>query len=55
MSEHYTEIVRWAEDDHDDEVIERMGPYPQRVAEKVARGAEINLNHDSYFVRVVPS
>jgi hypothetical protein len=34
------------------EVIKRMGPMPERRAERVKRGAEINLNHDDYYVRI---
>ena len=35
------------------EVVNRMGPHDQRAAERIKRGAEINLNHDDYFVRIV--
>ena len=35
------------------EVVKRLGPNPYRQAERVARGVEINLNHDEYFTRIV--
>lgn len=34
------------------EVAERMGPHPEATAEKIKRGAEINLSPD-WFVRLV--
>lgn len=49
----YVEIVRWSEDEQEDEVIKRMGPHDARKAERIAMGAEINLNHERFFVRVV--
>lgn len=36
-----------------DEVVERMGPHPERTAEKIERGANINLNHEDYHTRIV--
>ena len=33
--------------------VKQMRPVSKRQAEKVARGANINLNHDRYEVRVV--
>jgi hypothetical protein len=35
------------------EVVERMGPMPERRADRVADGASINLNHNKYGVRIV--
>lgn len=35
------------------EVIKRMGPFSDRVADRVESGALINLNRDEYFVRQV--
>jgi hypothetical protein len=46
----YVEIVKTSTG----EVIERMGPMPERKAEKVEAGALINLNRDEYFTRIVP-
>lgn len=34
-------------------VVKRMGPFSERKAGKVARGVEINLNHDEYCVNIV--
>lgn len=45
----YVEIVEKATG----EVVERMGPMNERTAEKVKRGASINLNHKEYFTRIV--
>jgi hypothetical protein len=44
----YVEIVeKW-----DGLVIKRMGPMSPRKADSVRRGAEINLNHERYRVRI---
>lgn len=48
--EYYVEIVNIKTD----EVVKQMGPMPYRKAERVERGALINLNRDDYFVRTVP-
>jgi hypothetical protein len=45
----FVEIV----DSETDKVVKRMGPMSERKAEKVERGAEINLDHEHFFVRVV--
>ena len=45
----YVEIV----DRATGEVVERMGPMDERTAERVMLGANINLNHDGYFTRLV--
>jgi hypothetical protein len=34
-------------------VVERMGPMDQRRAERVERGANINLNRAEFFTRIV--
>ena len=34
-------------------VVNRMGPMSQRKAERVERGAQINMNHDKFFTRIV--
>lgn len=51
----YIEIVKKATEDSEEEVVERMGPKPSRIADMIERGANINLNHDDYFVRQVPA
>lgn len=48
--EHYVEIWK----DGADEPYRRMGPYSARKAKKVCNGAGINLNWDSWHIRVVP-
>lgn len=49
---YFVEIVR----DSTKEVVHRIGPIASsRRAIKVANGADINLDHDNYFVRVVPT
>ena len=45
----YVEIVKFK----GGEVVKRMGPMPERQAEKVEGGANINLNHEGYFTRLV--
>lgn len=47
------EIVRFASLSEQPTVVERMGPFDLRRAEKVCGGAEINLNHREYFTRIV--
>lgn len=45
----FVEIVRKSSG----EVVNRMGPFTERVADRVERGVLINLNHDEYFTRVI--
>ena len=45
----YVEIFRFS----DGHVESRMGPMSERSAEKVQRGAMINLNHEEWGVRIV--
>ncbi len=47
--EYYVEIYRKS----DGEIQERMGPMPERRAERVESGANINLNHENYATRMV--
>lgn len=45
----YVEIVK-----HDTgEVVKRLGPMSERMAERVERGAHYNLNHGEYYTRIV--
>tara|TARA_R110000868_G_scaffold297468_4_gene557798 strand:+ start:2046 stop:2216 length:171 start_codon:yes stop_codon:yes gene_type:complete len=46
---YYVEIVKF----DTDEVVKRMGPFSERRADRVQDGANINLDHDNYFTRVV--
>lgn len=46
---HYVEIVAR----EGEKVEQRLGPMAESAAERTKRGAEINLNHDDYFVRIV--
>jgi hypothetical protein len=47
--EYYVEIVRYG----DEEVVTKMGPMSERKADRVDSGANMNLNHDGYFTRIV--
>ena len=49
--DYYVEIVKYGDPE---EVVKRMGPMTERKAERVERGAGINLNHDAYYTRIVP-
>ena len=48
---YYVEIVCSIGDD--EKVVERMGPMSERIAERVDRGVNININHEDYFTRIV--
>lgn len=50
MMEYYVEIVRFK----GMKVAKRMGPMSESKAEKVDRGASINMSGD-YFTRIVPA
>lgn len=45
----FVEIVRY----EGGEVVKRMGPMSRHSAEKVDDGANINLNHEQFFTRIV--
>ena len=49
MTQYFVEIVRY----ETDEVVKRMGPMDERKADKVDSGANINLNHDGYYTRII--
>ena len=49
MEKHYVEIVKYKTD----EIIERMGPMSEHKADKVDGGANINLNHEEYYTRII--
>lgn len=51
MTPHYVEVVSY----ETGKVEERRGPYPERRAEKIAAGMDVNLDHERYYTRVVPS
>ena len=46
---YFVEIVRFK----DGEVVNRMGPMSKRNAHKVDWGANMNLNLEDYFTRIV--
>lgn len=50
VTTHFVLIVRYTTG----KVIKRMGPMSERKAEKVERGATINLNHAEFHSRIVP-
>lgn len=47
----FVEIVRYR--NPTDEVVKRMGPMSRTKAEKVDDGANINLNHELFYTRIV--
>jgi hypothetical protein len=47
---YYVEIVKHGEPE---EVIKRMGPFTERMADKIDSGANRNLNHKEYYTRIV--
>lgn len=48
--EFFVEIVKYGDPE---EIVKRMGPMPEHKADKVNRGANINLNHEDYYTRIV--
>lgn len=48
----YVEIRPYS-DDRADGGFRRMGPMSERQADKVDRGANINLNHEKYYTAIV--
>ena len=48
----FVEIVKHGGNGHDT-VEKRMGPMSERRAERVDGGANINLNHEEFFTRIV--
>jgi len=44
------EIVKYGETKPE----RQMGPATMRAALKIQHGADINLNHEEYFTRIVP-
>ena len=49
---YYVEIRPW-NDDETDPGFRRMGPMSEHQADKVDRGANINLNHEKYYTIIV--
>ena len=47
--EFYVQIIAYK----GDKVIEELGPFPGRQADKVDDGININLNHDAFYTLVV--
>ena len=37
-----------------EEEVRKMGPFSEHKAEKVERGANINLNHELFYTLIVP-
>ena len=46
----YVEVVKHSEPE---KVVKRMGPMPERKADKVDDGVNRNLNHEEYYTRIV--
>jgi hypothetical protein len=36
-----------------DEVVKRMGPFTERMAERIDSGASVNLNHEQFYTMTV--
>ena len=49
MKDYYVEIVEYGTG----EIVKSMGPMSERKANKVEGGANINLNHEEYFTRII--
>ena len=49
MSQYWVDIVE-TDTNH---VEKHMGPHTLNMAEKIARGASINLDHENWHVRIV--
>lgn len=49
MDNYFVEIVKF----EGDEVVKSMGPMSEYKANKVDGGANINLDHEHYFTRIV--
>lgn len=52
----FVEVVEVAKEETGgpEKVIKRMGPIlRERDAERIMRGADINLNHERFFTRIV--
>ena len=45
----YVQIVEY----ETDKVVKQMGPFPEKWAEKMDRGANINLNHENYYTKIM--
>jgi hypothetical protein len=48
-AQYFVEIVKY----EGEEVVERRGPFSEWKANKIDDGLNINLNHESYFTRVM--
>ncbi len=49
---HYVDIIAF----EGEQRVKRMGPFTsERKARKVCAGAEINLDHENYFIRIESS
>lgn len=47
----YVQIIQF----EDQQVVKQMGPFTEHHAQKVDRGANINLNHEKYYTLIVNS
>ena len=50
MFEYYVDIMKF---ENDGELVERMGPFTERKADKVDGGVNMNLNHDEYYTLII--
>jgi hypothetical protein len=49
VKQYYVQIVKF----DGEEVVKEIGPLGDRQASKVDRGANINLNHERFYTRIV--
>ena len=52
-AEWYVEIRPYTEDENDPGFL-RMMAHSERDAQRIMRGANINLNHHHYYTRIIP-
>lgn len=38
-----------------DEVVKSMGPHTEKMAERIERGASVNLDHERFYTVIVAS
>ena len=48
MGNYYVQIIRYT----DDGVVEEMGPFSERRADRVDDGANWNLNHEEFYTLI---
>lgn len=54
MSNKWLVEIRPFNDDESDPGFRRLEAHNERDAERIERGANINLNHEKYYTQIVP-